>query len=127
MGERHNLRQPSCPFCRIVEGHGEGCTPRILFQNERVAAFEDHKPAALRHYLVVPLTHVKDITQLQQGAEHHALVAEMVKVGRSLLRRDAQSATSFRHAGASPKIAAASGKITGYLHMMAFDGELVCH
>eukprot|EP00897_Mesotaenium_endlicherianum_P007266 jgi/Mesen1/6568/ME000336S05790 len=54
-----------CIFCQVVKGSTSGHTNGILHRDEEVVAFADIRPAAFKHYLVVPTAHVKTINDLQ--------------------------------------------------------------
>ncbi|CAK9223099.1 unnamed protein product [Sphagnum troendelagicum] len=85
-----------CPFCLLSAGSTEGRTPSILFQDEQIVVFKDRSPASYRHYLAVPVHHIKNIQSLHQSEADYDLVAHMHKVGQSLLLRDAPDATGYR-------------------------------
>lgn len=56
-----------------------------------MAAFNDIRPAAARHLLVVPLQHVPNTNSLRAGrAEDVALVEEMLRVGKELLAQEGE-------------------------------------
>ncbi|CAM6099965.1 unnamed protein product [Calypogeia fissa] len=81
-----------CPFCDIANGRTEGRTTAILYQDNRVIAFEDRSPQAFRHYLVIPVAHVMNVKSLTKSKDDYALVVQMQKVGQSLLEKDAPNA-----------------------------------
>ncbi|KJE95995.1 hypothetical protein CAOG_06371, partial [Capsaspora owczarzaki ATCC 30864] len=70
-----------CVFCRISSGQDPSTT--LLFENERLVAFRDIRPAAPTHLLVVPKQHIRDATLLD--STHSALVHEMNEVALKLL------------------------------------------
>lgn len=45
----------SCIFCQIVKGE---IAADIVFENERIIAFNDIKPVAPVHVLIIPKTHI---------------------------------------------------------------------
>ncbi|KAH6788701.1 histidine triad nucleotide-binding 4 [Perilla frutescens var. frutescens] len=83
----------SCIFCQIARA---STTTTLLHQDDKVVAFEDINPSALRHYLVIPVEHIPTVKQLWRRPEDFALVSHMVDVGRALLRRDAPNAEQYR-------------------------------
>lgn len=83
----------SCIFCQIA------CSPTsttLLHQDDKVVAFQDINPSALRHYLVIPVEHIPTVKDLGRRSEDYSLVSHMVDVGRALLQRDAPNAERHR-------------------------------
>ena len=56
-----------CKFCQIIANKETLC-----FEDSRVAVFEDIRPQAQKHFLVLPKTHIKDVTQVT--AKHADLI-----------------------------------------------------
>jgi histidine triad (HIT) family protein len=54
----------SCIFCRIVEG---AIPAKIVYQDDRVLAFEDVNAQAPVHLLVIPKRHVAAVQDCQDG------------------------------------------------------------
>ncbi|KAL0727737.1 hypothetical protein Bca4012_023830 [Brassica carinata] len=78
----------TCIFCQIV--HDPNSTTRLLYTDEKVVAFQDIKPAARRHYLVIPKEHIPTVRDLQRRDEDYSLaVSHMLSVGQELLLKDA--------------------------------------
>lgn len=62
-----------CLFCRIVRRE----TPaKILFEDERVLAFEDIRPQAPVHVLVIPKAHVASLNDASEDSQ--ALLGELL-------------------------------------------------
>lgn len=67
-----------CLFCRfIVDKKG------IIYEDEYVVAFHDHKPACRIHLQVIPKRHIKNIRFLKK--KDAELIAHMKAVGTKLL------------------------------------------
>ena len=62
-----------CLFCRIVAGK---LPTTIVYEDDRLVAFEDISPRAPTHILIVPRRHVATLNDL--APEDHGLVGEMV-------------------------------------------------
>lgn len=90
------VRQASCPFCLLAQGVPAGGTSSLLYQDDKIVAFQDINPSAYRHYLVVPRQHIPTIIELRKGEDHYALVQHMLKTGEMLLDRDAPSSPKHR-------------------------------
>ncbi|GAB2274166.1 Bifunctional adenosine 5'-phosphosulfate phosphorylase/adenylylsulfatase hint4 [Dionaea muscipula] len=84
---------PQCIFCQI----GSCSTSTlILHQDDKVVAFEDIKPAAFRHYLVIPVEHISTVKDLQRRPEDYSLVNHMLKVGKNLLEQDTPQSKHYK-------------------------------
>ncbi|CAH8276386.1 unnamed protein product [Arabidopsis lyrata] len=78
----------------LLSGDGDFSLPlnslrRYGYKDEKVIAFQDIKPAAQRHYLVIPKEHIPTVNDLQRRDEDYSLVRHMLSVGQELLRKDA--------------------------------------
>lgn len=47
----------NCVFCNICAGKD---STEILYEDDKIAIFQDIKPASKYHYLAVPKEHIKD-------------------------------------------------------------------
>ncbi|XP_021768472.1 bifunctional adenosine 5'-phosphosulfate phosphorylase/adenylylsulfatase HINT4-like [Chenopodium quinoa] len=83
----------ACIFCQIGR---IPTTTRLLYQDERVVAFQDINPSAFRHYLVIPIEHIPTVKNLERGQQHYTLVSHMLNVGKSLLQQDAAQSNEHR-------------------------------
>ncbi len=53
---------PNCPFCQIAAGKlGE-----IIWQNDLFCAFEDFKPKADNHILIIPKEHISNLDDFSE-------------------------------------------------------------
>ncbi|GLT91057.1 hypothetical protein SLE2022_089660 [Rubroshorea leprosula] len=84
---------PPCVFCKIA---GKSSSTPLLHSDDKVVAFQDIKPAAFRHYLVIPVEHIPTVKDLRRRSEDYSLVLHMLNVGQTLLRKDAPEAEQFR-------------------------------
>jgi histidine triad (HIT) family protein len=82
---------PDCIFCKIVSGKATG---RILYQDERVSAFDDIHPLAPVHILVVPNQHIASVNDLSEADE--ALVGHLFTVARKLAQQAGIDQTGYR-------------------------------
>lgn len=79
-----------CLFCRIVGGE---LPARIVHRDQRVVALEDINPGAPTHLLVIPVKHVKDITEL---ADEGRLLGRMFTVANELARSRGIAESGYR-------------------------------
>jgi histidine triad (HIT) family protein len=80
-----------CLFCRIVRGE---LPAKVLFENERVLAFEDIRPKAPVHVLVIPKAHFASLNDAPDGAE--ALLGEILLRARAIAREKGVDETGYR-------------------------------
>jgi len=69
----------SCKFCDASAENGFN----VVYEDESFLAFQDRRPAAQHHYLVIPRKHIesiKDLTQLDAQ-----LIKQMNEVGHTVL------------------------------------------
>ena len=64
----------SCLFCKIINRE---VPASIVYEDERVLAFNDINPQASTHVLVIPKQHVATLNDLEAG--HDAIVGELVR------------------------------------------------
>lgn len=72
----------SCAFCRIVTG-AQAAT--VLHRDEQVVAFQDARPAAPIHVLVVPVRHVESLNELPDDSGE--LIGRLFSVARELAEK----------------------------------------
>lgn len=64
-----------CLFCDIVEGK---IPSTKVYENEKVLAFKDIKPATPVHVLIVPKTHFDDILDMAASEEGKAALGDVL-------------------------------------------------
>ena len=69
-----------CVFCRISLKQEPN---EILYEDEKVVAFRDIKPATNHHYLIIPKTHIKNPKSLDY--EHLDMLTHMREVADEVL------------------------------------------
>lgn len=80
-----------CLFCRIVR---KELPAKILFENERVLAFEDNRPKAPVHVLVIPKDHFASLNDAPDGAE--PLLGEILLRAREIAREKGIGESGYR-------------------------------
>jgi histidine triad (HIT) family protein len=68
-----------CIFCKIVSG---AIPSKKIYEDEDVIAFNDIKPAAKVHFLIVPKLHVDSLKECD--ASHRALLGNMLLLAPKL-------------------------------------------
>ena len=80
-----------CIFCRIAR---KEIPARIVYEDERVLAFEDIRPRAPVHVLVIPKEHFASLNDAPQGSE--ALLGELLLRARAVAREKGVGESGFR-------------------------------
>ncbi len=80
-----------CLFCKII---ARQIPASIVYEDDRVLAFNDINPQAATHVLVVPKRHIATLNDL--SADHDALVGEMVRRAAAIAEERGISAGGFR-------------------------------
>ena len=80
-----------CLFCKIISREIPGA---IVYEDERILAFNDINPQAPTHVLLVPKRHITSLTDL--SVEDDQLVGELVRRAAAIARERGISAGGFR-------------------------------
>lgn len=80
-----------CLFCKIVKRE---IPASIVYEDERIVAFNDINPQAPTHVLVVPKRHIATLNDLSAGEDQ--LVGELVRRGAAIAKERGISAGGFR-------------------------------
>lgn len=77
-----------CIFCKIIKGE---IATQIVYQDEKIIAFNDKHPCAPIHQLIVPKKHIATLNDLAEN--ENLLVGNMLQTAR-LLATEAHIAKS---------------------------------
>jgi histidine triad (HIT) family protein len=80
-----------CIFCKIA---AKKVPSKIVFEDERVVAFEDVNPQAPVHVLVIPRKHIA--TTLQMAEEDRELIGRMLETANEIARQKNIAGRGFR-------------------------------
>ena len=80
-----------CLFCKIIKRE---IPASIVYEDDRVLAFNDINPQASTHVLVIPKRHVESLNEL--APEHDAIVGEVVRRAAAIAKDRGISAGGFR-------------------------------
>ena len=80
-----------CVFCRIV---AKDLPSSTVAESDLCLAFDDIKPAAPVHVLVIPKRHIQDAASLGDGDE--AVVADMLSLARQAARVKCIDSSGYR-------------------------------
>jgi histidine triad (HIT) family protein len=82
---------PECLFCKIINRE---INATIVYEDERIVAFNDINPQAPTHVLVVPRRHIASLNDIVPDDDQ--LVGEMVRRGAAIAKKRGISARGFR-------------------------------
>src|SRR5919109_4926864 len=80
-----------CLFCRIIAGEVPGS---IVYQDERVVAFNDINPQAPTHMLIVPRRHIPSLNDL--APDDDQIVGELVRRAAAIAKERGISGGGYR-------------------------------
>lgn len=80
-----------CLFCRIVK---KEIPASIVYEDDRLLAFNDINPQAPLHALIVSKQHIASLNAL--APEHDALIGEMVRRAAAIARDKGYAERGFR-------------------------------
>jgi histidine triad (HIT) family protein len=80
-----------CLFCRIIE---KELPASIVFEDDRILAFNDINPQAPTHVLVLPKRHIATLNDL--GAGDDSLVGEIVRRATTIAAERGLAAGGYR-------------------------------
>src|SRR3979490_1793845 len=78
-------------FCRIINREIQAT---IIYEDDRIVAFNDINPQAPTHVLIVPKRHVATINEI--GVEDDQLVGELVRRAAAIAKERGLSAGGYR-------------------------------
>lgn len=71
-----------CIFCKIIKGKVD---TEFLVKNKNLAVFEDIKPKAPVHYLIVSREHIETLDDIQN--ENRELLGDMILTGKKMAEK----------------------------------------
>ena len=105
----------NCLFCRIVNRE---IPASLVYEDERLVAFNDINPQAPMHVLVVPKRHIDSLNAL--GPEDDGLVGEMVRRAAAIARDKGYADRGFRTVFNTN---AEAGQTVFHIHLHALAGR----
>ena len=112
----NHLKDISCILCKIISGESPA---QVLYRDELVTAFQDIRPIAPSHILIVANRHIGSVNELE--AEDEPLVGHMLLVAKQLAAQEGISASGYRlivNTGAN------AGQTVLHLHLHLIGGKL---
>ena len=104
-----------CLFCRIVAGE---IPAGVVYEDDLAVAFEDLRPQAPVHVLVVPRKHVENVAALE--AEDEALAGHLLRVACRVARDKGVAESGFRVVA---NVGRHAGQSVDHLHLHVLGGR----
>ncbi len=80
-----------CLFCRIATGQ---IPASIVYQDDRLMAFQDLNPQAPLHVLIIPRRHIATLNDLTAGDD--SLVGDMIRRAAAIAREQGHADRGYR-------------------------------
>lgn len=80
-----------CLFCKIVK---KEIHTKVVFENERILAFEDINPQAPLHILIIPKEHIASLNEVPE--EKRNILAELLLQARQIAKEKGISEKGYR-------------------------------
>ena len=82
---------PDCLFCKIVAGE---ISSTIVYQDDRIVAFNDITPRAPLHVLLIPRRHIATLNDLADTDD--ALVGDLIRRAAAIAEAHGHAARGYR-------------------------------
>jgi histidine triad (HIT) family protein len=106
---------PNCIFCKIIE---KKIPSKIVFEDDTVIAFEDVKPQAPLHLLVVPKRHIPEIHSMTEADRE--LVGHLFFTAKKIADEKGLDAKGYRMVINN---GAGAGQTVFHLHLHILSGR----
>lgn len=83
--------QDGCLFCRIAKRE---IASKIVYEDKDIMAFEDTRPQAPAHFLVIPKEHIARVSDLEEA--NAKLIGRLVLAAKDIARIKGVSVTGYR-------------------------------
>ncbi len=104
-----------CIFCQIVSGQAQSV---IVYQDEAITAFQDIRPQAPTHVLIVPNEHITSMKKLCEAG--NSLLNRMFSVAHHLAETAGVADTGYRLViNTGPE----AGQIIDHIHIHLLGGK----
>jgi histidine triad (HIT) family protein len=115
LGGADDMSDTDCIFCKIARGE---IPAKKLYEDEDVIAFDDIRPAAPVHFLVIPRRHLATLDDI--GAADAPLLGKMLVTAARLAREKGVSEAGYRQVINCRK---AAGQVVYHLHLHILGGR----
>jgi histidine triad (HIT) family protein len=80
-----------CVFCQIVKKEEPA---EVVYEDEKVIAFNDFRAAAPTHVLIIPKLHIDSINSIQR--DHEPLIGHLFTVAAHLAQQEGVDKSGYR-------------------------------
>lgn len=106
-----------CIFCKIVD---KKIPSKVIYEDDRVIAFEDINPQAPVHCLVIPKKHIPTLLDIK--AEDEELISHMIKISNKVAKEKEIAERGFRIVtNCNPE----SGQTVYHIHFHILGGRIM--
>ena len=105
-----------CLFCKIINRE---ISSSIVYEDERILAFDDISPQAPTHVLVVPKRHIESLNELQPA--HDQIIGEIVRRASAIAKARGISAAGYRTVFNTNR---GAGQTVFHVHAHVLGGDL---
>lgn len=106
---------PDCLFCKIVRREIPG---KIVYEDDDLLAFEDIKPEAPTHVLVVPKRHIESLNALQPGDD--GIIGGVVRRAAAIAKERGIDSSGYRTVFNTNR---AAGQTVFHIHLHLLGGR----
>lgn len=104
-----------CIFCKIAAGEID---TELVYEDDRIAAFEDANPQAPVHLLIIPKKHIESLKEVEN--EEFNLIADIHRVIKDLAVDYETAETGFRVVN---NCGSEGGQTVDHLHFHLLGGR----
>jgi histidine triad (HIT) family protein len=106
-----------CVFCMIVRGE---IPAKVVYRDDDVVAFEDIKPVAPVHLLIIPTQHISSVRDLDESND--GVLLTLVRAANRLAKEKGIDEAGFRlNMNAGPN----GGQTVYHLHLHLIGGRFM--
>lgn len=85
------MENNSCIFCKIIR---KEIPAKIIFEDNKVLAFEDIRPQAPVHILIIPKTHIEKLSDIKE--ESAAVIGRLTLAANTLADKNKIDKSGYR-------------------------------
>lgn len=85
------MENNSCIFCKIIK---KEIPAKIIFEDNKVLAFEDIRPQAPVHILIIPKTHIEKLSDIKE--ESTAIIGRLTLAANTLADKNKIDKSGYR-------------------------------
>ena len=113
------MERADCIFCKIARGE---LPCELLYQDNQVIAFEDARPQAPVHFLVIPRKHISSLDTAE--ADEESLLGHIMLIAAKVARDKGIAVTGYRQV---VNCGANGGQFIFHLHLHILGGRRMRH